>query len=112
MKNRIILIFAIFVAICCPTNPATAADPPYRIVTGQAALTTTAAQIIATDTQSRVILIENLDATITIYVGPAGVTAATGKRILAGRVLPLTTRAAIFAVAASGTPSVDWSIER
>lgn len=109
--KTILIIFALAFAICWPT-PGHAADKPYRVETGKVALSTTAALVIPLSNESRVVRIENLDAAIIVFYGPVGVTTANGKRIKAATEIELTTRAAIYMIATSGTPSIDYSIQK
>lgn len=78
------------------------------IATDQVALSTTAAQVVAARNQRHRVVIKNIDSTITIYVGASGVTASDGFQLLAGESVALHTTAAVFAVAASGTPSAAY----
>lgn len=84
---------------------------PSTIATGQAALSTTAAQVIAANTARHTVLVRNNDASISIYVGASGVTSATGLLLKAGESVEITTTAAVFAVSASGTPTVSYFAE-
>lgn len=77
------------------------------IATAQATLSTTASQISALNSARRGIIVRNVDAAISIYVGATGVTSSTGFLVKAGETVSVTTTAAIFAVAASGTPVVN-----
>lgn len=49
------------------------------------------------------VLIQNLDASVDIYIGDANVTAANGYKIKAGTSLPLNTGAEIWVITASST---------
>lgn len=51
-------------------------------------------------------IVTNTDATNGVYVGLAGVTTTTGEFIAAGNSLTIPTTAAIYVVAAAGTPLV------
>jgi len=51
-------------------------------------------------------LVQNTDSSITVYVGNTGVTSSTGTPIVAGGSLYFPTFAALYAISASGTPSV------
>lgn len=59
---------------------------------------------IARDTRKG-ILIRNLDATLTIYVGPATVTTSNGFPILPGESCPFSWTGLIQVISASGTPA-------
>lgn len=76
--------------------------------TGQQALTTTAAQVVAARSTRRNVLIVNTSTTITVYVGNTGVTSATGVPILPNASITIPSVTAQFAVAASGTPTVAY----
>jgi hypothetical protein len=84
---------------------------PSEVVTAQVALSTTAAQVIAGNRARRSVCIRNQDASISVYVGPTGVTTATGILLKAGDPMTLYTTGPIFAVAASGTPTVGYLAE-
>lgn len=70
-----------------------------------ATATSQVAAAIARPTRSTV-LFRNLDASITIYVGPTGVTSSNGVPILPGAGQSFTWVGAFFAVSASGTPTL------
>lgn len=79
------------------------------ITAGQVTLSTTAAQVLAASSTRRRMILRNNDAAINIFLGPAGVTAANGILVKPGDPpLPISSTAAVFAVAASGTPVVSW----
>lgn len=85
-----------------------AVSAAYSVVS--TALSTAAAQIVAANALPNQRTIKNTDASITIYVGPAGVTAANGFPLKPGESVKFdapNTTAALFAVAASGTPIVS-----
>lgn len=73
----------------------------------QNALSTTAEAIfVARPTRTRAV-VKNIDSSIIVYVGEADtVTASTGMPLLAGESISLFTTAAVYAIAASGTPTV------
>jgi hypothetical protein len=78
--------------------------------TTQVALnSSTATSIFASRSTRRCALVTNTDAAITIYVGGSGVTASTGQPIAPGLSLTIPTTAAIYAIAASGTPTAAGS---
>lgn len=78
--------------------------------TKQVALSVTAAKIADAHAGACTVKVNNLHATILVYVGPIGVTAANGYPVKAanGEVsFELAANSdALYAVAASGTPSV------
>lgn len=80
-----------------------------NIATGQQGLTTSAAQVVAAQPTRRSVTIVNLSS-IDVYVGNTGVTTSTGQLLLGtkGTALTLETATAVFAVAASGTPTVSY----
>lgn len=80
---------------------------------GQQPLTTTARQIVsAGNSRQRAAIVRNIDATISIYVGyNADVSSTTGMLLKAGESFTFNTRAAIYGVAASGTPTAAYVTE-
>lgn len=76
------------------------------IATGQQTLSTSAALVSGGSSSRGTVLVRNLDASISIYVGSAGVTSSTGMLIKAGESITIRTSGALYAVAASGTPAV------
>lgn len=74
------------------------------ITTAQRTLSTSASVVLAADNGRHSALIRNLDTTISIYVGATGVTSTTGMLLKAGESITITSKAALYAVAASGTP--------
>lgn len=81
------------------------------ITTGQVSITTTATQVVASDTRNSVVIL-NQDAAINMYIGVAGVTSSTGILLKAGSSITITNNAAVFAVAASGTPVAGYLVEK
>jgi pyridoxine/pyridoxamine 5'-phosphate oxidase len=77
-----------------------------NLVSTRTAASTAAATLVAARPTRRRVVIKNLDATITVYVGPATVTAANGMELKAGESLVLTWVGLIQVIAASGTPAV------
>jgi hypothetical protein len=75
---------------------------------GQPAQSTSAAQIVPARPTRTGVAFTNLDAAITVYFGPAGVTTANGYPLKAGMSWAPTWVGAIFCVAASGTPVVSF----
>lgn len=74
------------------------------IATSQVTLSTAAQVVIAASTARRSVIVRNTDASISIYVGAAGVTTTTGMIVKAGEAVTINTTAAIYAIAVSGTP--------
>jgi hypothetical protein len=72
----------------------------------QTALSTTAGLVLAARATRRRATIRNLDAAINVYLGGAAVTSANGMLLKPGEAYIKRSTAAIYAVAASGTPSV------
>lgn len=81
------------------------------LTSGQVALSTTAASVATVSATRRAITVKNIDATISVYVGITGVTSSTGYLLKAGEFVRIESGAAVFAVAASGTPSVAFIAE-
>lgn len=71
-------------------------------------LTTTASEILAASTTRRSLIIQNIDASIDVYIGPSGVTSSTGLKLAAGQSVTIdkAAAAAVYAVAASGAPAI------
>ena len=66
-----------------------------------------ATMVIARATRKSV-LIRNTDAAISVYIGPATVSAVNGMLLKAGESVPVDTTALIQVIAASGTPVVAY----
>ena len=79
-----------------------------KYANGQVSASTTAATLVVANPTRRSVLIRNLDATITVYVGAATVTAANGMPLKAGESVSVDTSQLIQVLAASGTPTVAW----
>lgn len=75
---------------------------------GQVATSTTAGTLVAARATRRSVTIKNVDASITVYIGAATVTAANGMEIKAGQSINIDTTALIQVIAASGTPAVAY----
>lgn len=75
---------------------------------GQVATSTSAATFVAARATRRSVTLKNLDAVITVYVGPATVTSGNGMPLRAGESISIDTVALIQVIAASGTPSVAY----
>lgn len=78
------------------------------IASGQTALSTSAALLVPTRTARRLVHIKNLDTAETVYVGPSGVTSANGFPLSPGEFVILETKADVYAVAGSGTPTAAF----
>ena len=77
--------------------------------TGQNALSTTAELLAAARPGRRRLVVFNTDESILSYVGPdSTVTSSTGQPVAAGDYLELFTAAAVYMIAASGTPTVTY----
>lgn len=72
----------------------------------QVASSTTAATLAIARATRRSITIKNTDAAITVYVGPATVTAGNGMPLKAGESISKTWVGLVQVIAASGTPTV------
>lgn len=77
-----------------------------NLATGQVALSTTAATAVVARPTRRGVTLKNLDAAITIYYGPATVTAGNGMELKPGESTVVTWVGLIQAIAASGTPTI------
>ena len=75
---------------------------------GQVTASTTAGTLVPANPTRRSVLIRNMDAAITIYIGKATVTSANGFPLKAGESFPFDTSQLIQVIAASGTPSVSY----
>lgn len=76
------------------------------------ALSTTAAVILDHDNNRGRAVVQNLDAAITVYVGSGDITASGGGvKLLPGATWEYIGRGKLWAVAASGTPSVGLTVE-
>lgn len=76
-----------------------------KFAASQNALSTNDEEILAARPQRISALIRNTDASITVYIGAEGVD-STGFSLPAGASVTLTTTASVWAVAASGTPTI------
>ena len=73
----------------------------------QNALSTNAEAIFAARPTRTRAVVKNTDSSITVYIGEADtVTSSTGISLLAGESIALFTTAAVYAIAASSTPTV------
>lgn len=79
----------------------------------QEALSGTAEELLPARAHTYRTTIKNLDSSIVVYVGhDTNVTSSTGMPLRAGESISLFTSAAIWMIAASGTPTVAYTIER
>lgn len=83
------------------------------MITSQSALSTANVQVIAADPARQFVEVKNMDAAISVYIGPdSALTTANGYLLKAGESFALDRyNGAIFAIAASGTPNmstVQW----
>lgn len=86
----------------------TAQPAAANVATGQVVAGVAAATLVAARAARRAVTIKNLDAAITVYVGPATVTAANGMPLTAGQSITIATQALLQVIAASGTPTVAY----
>jgi len=91
--------------------PVTQGAGAANLATAQVATATSqVAAAIARPTRKSIVF-QNLDAAITIYVGPTGITSSTGVPIPPGGGRSFTWAGQFFAVSASGTPVLSVSDE-
>lgn len=76
-----------------------------QFAASQNALSVTAEVILTARPQRISAIVRNIDNSITVYLGAEGVD-STGFPLPAGASVTLTTTASVYAVAASGTPTV------
>ena len=76
-----------------------------------ASLSTTASRILAPDNNRGHAIIQNLDNSIVIWIGDVNVAANAGIKLAAGESYDFMGRGSLYAVAASGTPSVGITAE-
>ena len=74
----------------------------------QVTTSTTAGTLVVANRKRRSVLIRNTDATITVYIGKATVTAGNGMPLKAGESVVVDTTALLQVIAASGTPVVAY----
>jgi|SRR3990167_2622633 len=79
-----------------------------QIATGQVSVTTAVTAIVPAREARRVVLIKNLAASPTLYIGSGRVTTSTGFEVLAGSSIEISANAAIFGVTVSGTATVHY----
>jgi hypothetical protein len=87
--------------------------PVPSIAHAQVATSSSAGVVLAADStrRRRTILIRNLDTSISVYIGGSTVTTGNGMLVKAGESITVSTSAAVYAVAASGTPTVAYLTE-
>ena len=91
-----------------PVNPAEAGAA--NLTTSQVALnSSTATQLLAANATRRAALVTNNDSAINIFVGKATVTTATGHKLAPGANVSIPYVGAIYAIAASATPTASAS---
>jgi hypothetical protein len=80
------------------------------LLSGQGTATNSAAAIASSNPCKKVTVKNNVSSAATIYVGPSGVTAATGLELVPGdsTVIEISNVDAIFAITASGSGSFSW----
>lgn len=76
--------------------------------TGQVATSTSAGTLLAARATRRSATFVNMDTSITVYIGPATVSAANGLRLKAGESINIASVDALQVIAASGTPTVNY----
>lgn len=80
--------------------------------TATVVLSTTAAEVLPIDNNRGHTILQNLDASINVWIGDAGVTTSNGGVKLApGEMFEFVGRGKLFAVAESGTPSLGITAE-
>ena len=84
---------------------------PNNLASGQVATSVTSAELVPARAQRANVTIKNLDATITIWVGPGTVTTANGFELKAGESKTYVTTSAINGRSASGTPTLGYDEE-
>lgn len=81
-----------------------------NLATGQVTVSSsTATQLLTVNATRRAALITNNDAAIAIYVGGASVSTTTGHKLAAGSSMSIPFIGAIYAIAASGSPTASAS---
>ncbi len=77
-----------------------------NVATSQVATSTGAATLVIARATRRTCLVRNLDTSISVYIGPATVSAGNGMLLKAGESLVITAITLWQVIAASGTPTV------
>ncbi len=78
------------------------------LVHNQVSVGTSATEIARERTGRRSITIKNLHASTTLYVGGSGVSSSNGMEVKAGESIQLTTTAAAYGIAASGSVTAAY----
>lgn len=95
--------YALTASTPVPVNPAESGAANF--VTGQQAITASAAQIVAARATRRAVAIKNADATNILYIGAAAVTTATGHRIDPKETLTLPFIGAVYGIGSGSLTS-------
>lgn len=77
-----------------------------NVAVGQVTTSTSAATLVVARPTRRGVTIRNQDTSISVYIGPATVTAGSGLLLKAGESIYVTWTGLIQVIAASGTPAV------
>lgn len=78
--------------------------------TGQVTLSASASQIVSSRATRRAIMVTNTDAAIKVYVGTSNaVTTSTGQIVPVGLSVSIPITAAVWAIAASGSPVITYT---
>lgn len=93
------------VIVASGTVTATAAGAA-NVASSQVAASTTAGTLVIARPTRRSCLVRNLDTSISVYIGPATVTAGNGMLLKPGESVPITAVTLWQVIAASGTPTV------
>jgi hypothetical protein len=89
-----------------PVDPAESGAANYA--TSQVTVSSSSAtQLLSVNATRRAALVTNQDASINIFVGASNVTTSTGHRVAPGLSLTLPVTGAIYAKAASGSPTAS-----
>lgn len=78
------------------------------VVINQVATSTTSGVAVAARAYRRRVILKNIDASITIYVGTGTVTSTNSMVLLAGESIAMEVADAINALSASGTPRLAY----
>lgn len=82
-----------------------------NLTTGQVTASTSAGTLVIARATRRGVLLKNTDSSITVYYGPATVTAGNGMPLKAGESTVVNSVVLIQVIAASGSPVVAYSDE-
>ena len=107
MKTLLITLLSL-VIIATPISGQTTTKGGKRLANGQVTASTTASTLVAERINRRSVTIKNIDASITVYIGVATVTAANGMEVKAGESINIDTTSLIQVIAASGAPKVAF----